>query len=59
MPRRKNFEGFGGLKGVVNAAGDGRGPDYEITFRNSGTGQPDGADAAAADEVTPRHCRKP
>lgn len=47
MPYRGIFEGFGGLKGVVNAARDGKGADHEITFRNSGTAVPEDAEPEA------------
>lgn len=44
VPYRGIFEGFGGLKGVVNAARDGKGAEHEITFRNSGTAVPGDAE---------------
>ena len=50
---RRIFEGFGGLKGVVNAAQSGKGPDHPILFRNSGS------DILPADDVgsTPAEVR--
>lgn len=45
MSFRGIFEGFGGLKGVVNAARDGKGADHEISFRNSGTADSEDVDA--------------
>lgn len=54
MLRRRIFEGFGGLKGVVNAARSGMAADHEITFHNSGVDMEpaDGGSGALPTKVT-------
>lgn len=59
VPCRRIFEGFGGLKGVVNAARTGMGADQEITFRNSWVDMEPaaGGDGASAAKVALRAIR--